>query len=885
MAGIYKENASIVLQNQHVKILLSDMDGAVLGIIDRVTGKDIRSEKTYFFDLLDEGGNSIVPTGVSLEGNLVTVSTSAGAFSVQVDADEDYFTLTLATALPEGSYKCVLGNAKYTYDYVNKENTGACGVALTYWVDPMEFPDSKALVSGGHVFRHLRHEQGKYALIIAPIVKQRDIIKKACLTIDPNEGLVSKIGGAWGRDSRANFGNYLIDFETSKEYIDKTLSFYETLGIDQVDFHQCELNFRQGDFKFERYDSGAEFKKNVTDVLENIGIQTGLHTYSFYIRYDCDGILADPKWQKDLGVLETFTLAKDISADTDFLPTTESTECVTTDYGFQSRTTPFILVGEEIIKFKNAPDGFVVAERGWAGTKAVAHKAGEKIKHIDGYYRVIAPIPGSELFLQIARNTAKAFNEGGFSMIYLDALDGIRMHCAADEIYYYAAMFICELMKHCNKTPLIEYSFFKPAFWAARGRVGAYDYPHRGYKEFFCYHAKDNYNYIDRYSAPTMGWHNFFPFIEQHPGNEHAKYHFADEIHFLGSLAVMHDFSMVHTTTIPEFMEKYAGLRRNVAIYRKYDDLRKAGYFTEETRNKLIGGKWEYHLKEKENGEYVFEEKDFQKKKLYDLTDDDRNSGKFNNPFGQQVPFIRIEALLSTACKGGMELLALDENKDLIDQNLVVDYDGTIDLNEKLAKKVRVLGNGKPGSAIGIRHRLTSVKSSRGYMLYVIDTDFEGWREFTLVETDVSDRVELGFDTINGTVGGGLYPCYRSEMANRIFSQTDILTHGDVSGVRMNSIVAYDPTYEILKNPTVKIGDTQIQFICELMSTDYIEFDGKTAKVIDRYGNEKEIFYESNLVAPAGEFTAQLQSHSLNGNDARAVLTIGFTGNEIANEK
>lgn len=879
MATISATNNSIILENKHVQLTISARDASVLQVLDKATGKELRGEQTALITLTDAEKNPIANTGVTLQGDVLTVETAVGSFCVKVEADEDYFTFTLVSALPEGAYQCLLGYVKYTYDYENKENTGACGIALTYWVDPEFFPDAKSLETRGTVYRHLRHEGGRFALIIAPIVLQKDIIKKACRTIDPNEGLVSEIGGAWGRDSRMNFGNYLIDFETSKEYIDKTLPFYETLGIDQVDFHQCELNFRQGDFKFERYDSAEEFKKNVTDVLENIGIQSGLHTYSFYIRYDCDGILADLKWQKDLSVLETFTLAQDISADADFLPTTESTECVTTDYGFQSRTTPFVLVGEEIIKFKNAPDGFIVAERGWAGTKAVAHKAGETIKHIDGYYRVIAPVPGSELFLQVARNTAKAFNEGGFSMIYLDALDGIRMHCTPDEVYYYAAMFICEIMKYCNKTPLIEYSFFKPAFWAARGRVGAYDYPHRGYKDFFRYHAKDNYNYIDRYSAPTMGWHNFFPFIEQHPGNEHAKYHFADEIHFLGSLAVMHDFSMVHTTTIPEFMDKYAGLRRNVAIYRKYDDLRKAGYFSQEIRNKLIDGKWEYHLKEKENGEYVFEEKDFQKAKLHELTDSARNTAVFTNPFGAQVPFIRIEALLSTAGNGAMELMHFDEDKDLTEQPLVKDYEGTIDLNEKLAKKIRVLGNGKAGSAIGIRHRLTSVKSSRGYMLYVIDTDFEGWREFTLVETDVSDRMELGFDA--DIANGGLYPCYRSEMANRIFSQTDVLTHGDVSGVRMSSIVAYDHTYEILKNPTVKIGDTQIQFICELLSTDYIEFDGKTAKVIDRYGNEKEIFYESNIVAPAGEFTAQLVSKSLNGNAARAQITFGFTGEEV----
>lgn len=880
MIGLSKTNDSIILQNAHVRIELSCKDATVLQVVDLATGKDIRGEATPFFTVAQQDDTLIVPTGISLEGDVISVQTPVGAFSVKVDADEDYFIFTLATPLPADAYKCFLGYAKYDYDFKNKENTGAIGITMTYWVNPVFWPDAKSLETRGEVIAHLRDVDAKYALIIAPIVKQKDIIKKVCCLIDPKVGLVSKIGGAWGRDYRPNFGNYLIDWESSREYIDATLPSYKAGGIDQVDFHQYEGNFRQGDFKFERYPSAAEFKKNVSDVLAKEGIQVGLHTYSFYMRYDCDAILAEPKWQQQLGILETLTLAEDISADADFLPTVESAECITTDYGFQSRTTPFILVGEEIIKFQNDPNGFKVAERGWAGTKAVVHKAGEKIKHIDGYYRVIAPVPGSELYLQIARNTAKAYNEGGFGMIYLDALDGIRRHCQPDEIWYYAAMFICEILQNCENEPIIEYSFFQPAFWAARGRVGAYDYPHRGYKDFFKIHAKDNLNYIDRYSAPTMGWHNFFPFIEGHPGNENAKYHFADEIEFLGSLAVMYDYGMVHTTTIPEFMDKYAGLRRNVAIYRKYDDLRKAGYFSEALRQKLIDGQWEYHLKEKEAGEFVFEEKDFQKIKLHDLTDSGRNTAKFNNPFGEQVPFIRIVSMLSSAGKNPVVLLPLDENKDLTEQNLLCDH-GAMDLNQQLARQVRVLGNGKAGGAIGIRSQLAHVPSSRGYILHVIDTDFEGWRDFTLVETDTAERPDLPFDDEGKAVS--IYATYRSEMNNRVLDQTDIMTTGDVSGVRMSSVVACDSAYEILKDPIVRVGETEIKFICELMSTDYLEFDGKTAKVIDRYGNEKVVYYETkNMVtAPAGAFTAELVSKGLNGNVARAELTLGFTGAEI----
>lgn len=875
MKKIFETEAGIVLENNRAQIVLSKQDASVLRIWDKAGQKELRGEKTRFFALLQKDLTEVSPTGLSLQEDVLTVTTPLGDFSVQAGAEEDYFTFTLATALPEGAFQCVLANAKYDYDFTDKQNTGACGIAMTYWVNPVFYPDAKSCETRAEITRHLQDVNGKYALIIAPIVEQRDIIKKVCLTIDRKVGIMSQIGGAWGRDSRMNFGNYLIDFETSVEYIQQTKDYYHSAGIDQVDFHQGPGTFRQGDFRFDRYPSAEEFKKNVSDVLAECDIQTGLHTYAFYIDYNCDTILANPVWQKDLGVLETFTLARDIGPEEMQIPTEESTKIVSDDFAFMSQNTPFILIGEELIRFEDTADGFRVAERGVAGTKAAAHKAGEKIKHIDGYYRVIAPIPGSELFLHIARDTARAFNEGGFSMIYLDALDGIRKHCGENENWYYSAMFLCELLQHCDKLPLIEYSTIFPSIWAARGRVGAYDFPNRGYRDFLRIHAKDNANYIDRYSAPTLGWYNFYPVSEGFPGNEHVKYNHTDEIEFMGTLAVTYDFSTVHTTTVPKFLDRYAGLRRNVALYKKYDDLRKQQYFTPEYLEKVKESPWECHLKETEQG-YVFEEKDYQTVKLYDLQDAGRNNGKFKNPFAGQVPFIRIEALLSSTGANPLELISLDENKDLTEQTLVKEHPQDVDLNQKLAKKVRVLGNGKPGSAIAIENRWETFKSNRSYLDYIIDTDFEGWREFVLVETDTGERPDLPFDE-----GENIYACYRSQMNNRMVSKTEIRTAGDVTGVRMGSVVACNHCYEVLKNPTVQIGDTKIVFECELMSTDYLEFDGETAKVFDRNGNEKQIWYQTTLTAPAGEFTASLTATPLNGNPARAKLTLGFTGKEI----
>lgn len=877
MKELSQNGSNVLLQNSHAKLIISAQDASVQQVIDLKTGKDIRGEETPFFALVNQDKEVVAPTGVCLQDNVLNITTELGDFSVQVDIDEDYFVFTLLTHLPEGAFQGLLANANYAYDYKDKANTGACGIAMTYWANPVYYPDSKDCATRCEITRHLQDINGKYALIIAPIDQQRDIIKKVSLTIDRNVGIMSEIGGAWGRDSRLNFGNYMLEWETEKAYFEATLPFYKSIGVDQIDYHQsANLNFRQGDFKFERYANAAEFKKNVVDRLTENGIQAGLHTYAFYIRYDCDAILSDPVWQKDLSILETFTLAQDITAEDMFLPTVESTKDVSVDDGFFAKNTLYILVGEEIMQYESTADGFHIAKRGWAGTKATPHKAGETIKHIDGYYGVIAPIPGSELFLQIARNTAKAYNDAGFRMIYLDALDGIRMHCGPNESWYYAAMFLCEILKYCEITPLIEYSTIFPSIWPGRGRVGAYDTANRGYKRFIDRHVEDNARYIDRYSAPTLGWYDFFPKIENFPGNEHTKYHHTDDTEYLGSKALMYDFSIVHAGTAPKWLDRYAGLRRNVAIYRKYDDLRKAAYFDQERLEKLKEGKWEYRLKEKEDGEYTFEERDYQKVKLYDLNDADRNCGKFNNPFGQQLPFIRIEAMYSTAGGNAMELMHFDEDKELLEQELCAKYAEGVNLNGHLAKKVRVCGNGKAGGAVVIRNGGNVTGSGRGYLQYVIDTDFEGWREFILMETDNGERYDLPFE-----MDQHIYANHRSTMTKRLFGHTEVLTTGDMTGVRMGNVYACEHVYEILKNPTVKIGDTEIMFECELMSSDYIEFDGKTAKVIDRYGNEKTIWYQSNLQAPSGEFTAELTAKALNGNVARAKLTLGFTGEEV----
>ena len=325
MAKITELPSSIVLENKYVEITLSKKNAFVERIFDKKNNKDIKGEDAYFFSLTDADRKTVIlPTALSRKDDILVVDTPKGTLEIQVGAYDNYFTFELISELPKDIFKAEIAETSFVYDFDDKENAGIVGIAMTYWIDPNFFPDGTTSAysvpekttyskTKGTVYAHLRNKNAKLALIVCPNSEQCGLIKEVCRKIDRKVGLVSEIGGAWARDSRLNFGNYIIEFDTDRAYLDSVLPFYKSIGVNQIDFHQGSCTIRQGDFRFELYENGAEFKKNVSDLLEANGLSAGLHTYSHYIRYDCDAILADPKWQQQLGVIREYTVAEELN--------------------------------------------------------------------------------------------------------------------------------------------------------------------------------------------------------------------------------------------------------------------------------------------------------------------------------------------------------------------------------------------------------------------------------------------------------------------------------------------------------------------------------------------------------------------------------------------
>ncbi len=889
MSRIKELKNSIVLENNFVKIEISRKDSEVLSVVRLDTKEDIlsKTEKSCFFSVYKASENESREVldgtdytihkdepcevlGLDLDGDVISIKTEFQTLRVKAGVFDNYFTYEVLDDMAEPLERMEFADVKFEYE----GDYATVSISMTVNGVVPRIPRSTERRMRGVVRRTSGNSKGaKIGEVLSPFSIQCDILKEMCSTIDPEKGIVLRTSGPWTRDYSDNYNNYIIVLGFKPEFVTKADE-YKAMGVDQFDFHQGSWAFWQGNFKCTTLRDMTEFREKFSDPLKEKGITCGLHTYAHYIDPHCSDILSDPKWQKDLMVLEEYILAKDIGEEDDVIEVVEDIESLSTDHTFFSLSLPYLMIGNEIISFAKDHGKFAPCGRGVCGTKKVAHKKGEKVYHMQGKFNMFAPIPGSELFLEIARRTAEAYNEGGFTMIYLDAIDGL--YSLKIDQYYYSAQFVHEIIKHCNTEPTIEYAAPCGSIWAAMGRTGAWDAPWQGFRGFNKYHIVKNYQDADIcHLLGMMGWYGLYPqtdgYPDAHPGNYINKYHHWDDTEFLGSLSLIHGYSMVFRNGLPN--GRFPGLARNVEIFKKYHDVKRSGYFTEDYLAKLKDPDREFFLKSKGKDKWIFEEKKMAFRRYFDIVDTTRNTESFTNPFKAQKPFVRIEQGLSTMGDNKMLLLPMDETKQ-IPESYEYTFANTLDATKNNALTFKVFGNGKKGSAV----RVSFVsKRAKGAAKYIVDTDFEGWREFTFIEGDSGERPDLPFDSRDGH----FYNVYLHGVRLTAMSGIKIETAGDCEGVRIGNVYGSTITYEVAKNPTIKVGKSEVKFECELKSTDFIEFDGREAFVLDRYGDKKKIWFEGELKVPKGDFKAELRATSLNGGVINQKLTFIFTGNEI----
>lgn len=880
----------IILENEYFSYCVG-YDGKVLSLTDKKDNKNyISNETSPYFCYLDVDGKGSVANPINMEyvNEEFVFGFISGAFlTIKPEVKDTYISFEVTGTTDIYCYNLVFANTLVNYSIdENVDHFGISNLGMKVNTHAISWPSYKEMKAGGKVYSECGLVGAKIAILGAPVSKHVDFLKNIAMDIPKGDAPVAYgVGGPWARENKGERGDYIIISAAKPEQLANDLKMYTDLNVDQLDFHKGSP-FRQGDFYFFTDETGeaSAFKEKMVSQLTPHGITAGLHTYSFYIDPNASGLLTDPKWQKQLLPAEKYVLAEDIDADATTLVTEENTDIASKITGYRALASEYILIDEELIKITALEIGgnsLGTLTRGCAETKAAAHKKGAKITRIASYYSGLCPIIGSELFYEVARRTAKAYNEGGFGMIYFDALDGVSRHVTDKNLgWYYAARFVTEVLKYTNNTPIAEMSYFVPPFYLARGRAGAWDHPRRGYKLWNTSHVNSNKKMLDNYLCAILGWYNLYPIAPaQFPPSTHVKYEFFDDIDHMASLAVAYDYGMVYQNIAHNTLALPA-VKRNTDRYAFYNKLRKENYFPESIRRQVREGKFEYALVDKNDGNYAFVEKSYSPKKIINVDDTDFNTTKHSNPFDAQKPFVRLEAFPASTGADPIVALALDENKNLKEQTLRADYPVLDPLKaaDHYGLHVKVLGNGSETDGIVIRIQGV-VEGDHNACDYFIPLNFTGWKDFYMVDVDNREYDDYKFEGIDQSG----YLALRGMTNFGRLQTVQVYTTGECDGVKMSSVELCEWAINDVVDPTVKVGNDTLTFKCTLHGGEYIEYtDGEDAVIYDKDGNERPVDAVIGAInAPAGDFEAVTTRSNSGDFTAKMRLTFGFTGNEI----
>lgn len=881
--SVRNSSKGIELCNERAIIVLSNQ-AELLSCTDAKSGDNIVSsarKKIASASLIS--GVTIEADRIILQGNQLTIIFGNRQVETQVRAFADYFTVDVLRA-PSDIEALTFIDLRLKYDYSSTNPFLAVGLAMTLQTNQVFYPSGESKEVKGSCYSKTGIYGAKIAIIACRKNELRGIIKTVYKSIPKGQMPINTVGGGpFALDGEANRYDCVMIREVSPSKVPEWISFYSKLGIKQLDFIKGNTTFVQGDFSFPGTGSAAAFKTQITDPLYKAGFISSLHTYSYYISYTSTEILRNPKWQQQLEFRESFSLSKSIDSKATDINVSGNKAVLKNDDLFYSVHTPYILIDNEIIKFTIGKDGFVSCKRGQCGTTALAHKAGAVVRIIGGYYSHIAPQIGSDLFFEIARRTAKAYNEGGFRGFYFDAFDGLGIHLRYaglnDFLWYYGAAFINEVLKYCEREPLVvEYSDMIHSVWSARGRGGAWDTPSRGYKGFIDEHLERNRTLMSRQYVTTLGWYNFYPTKKGEPADFSTKYMFFDDVDYLGAKAVAYDQTMVYNSLLETSVKSIPALKRNLELYAQYNKLRQSGYFSENIKCILKEGKFEYKLA-KRNGAWGFKEVVYDRTKLRNIALD-RFIG--HNPFKEQKPLIRLENMYSSNCSSTVPLLSFNEASDAFVQKCEATFAKPLDLSKHLAICVTVKGKGN-SSKEAICVRLRSY-GANGYADYVVNLNFNGWRDIILPNLDNAEDADLKFRGMDVN----LYNMYRRDVDYSRVKDIKIYKTGDCKDVRIRKIDAVPLLPNAISNPTVHISTASVTFLDCINSGEYIEYyvGEKTALVYDRVGNTRVVKVASRgrFRIPKGDYYATVSGiPELKDVPSEVVLTFGLYGSFIKN--
>lgn len=874
----------MVLKNDYAQLAIGG-DGSNTRFSDRRAGVNYCDAKTKTpFARVKKGGREFGATATAYERGVLTAQFGEAGVTatIKITTKGRYFLFEVQDVQGDGVEEFTFVDVPLTLKGRPDEPFAACALALNLQTNVRELPGPNSRLRAS-CYPRFGFAGAKVALVACPQKSLRAVMKEVVSAAPdvPRTG----IGGPWALDSADNYGSYLFNMgDMSEEKVDDWIRLAQSLGITQIDFHGGQ-SFRFGDCQPnpKTYPRGRASFKAVIDKLHKAGILAGLHTYAFFMAKQTPWVtpVPDPRLGKDA----TFTLAAPLTAEGTTVPVEETTEKMLNVTGFFVRNSVTLQIDDELITYSDVsrepPFGFTKCKRGAHGTRVAAHAKGAKVHHLRECFGLFVPDGDSTLLTEVAAKTAEMFNECGFDMIYLDALDGEDVIAGAANGWHYGSKFTWEICKRLKRPAIMEMSTFHHHLWFVRARMGAWDHPTRSHKKFIDIHVAGNESCRRMFLPAHLGWWAFKTWTG--PQGEPT---FADDIEYLCAKALANDCGLSVMGITPQNAPKTPALPRLAAIVKRYEELRRSKRVPEAVKEKLRVPGDEFTLVEQPKGKLQFRRVQYDKHKVLGL-DGWSNEWKMTNKFGRQPLQLRIEALMSTGpydAPGNITLADFTDTSAFAKRVPTPAISAKLEPSSQCVKMGNVSGCYTATSKMTMRQgawssagktfsppaNLTGHEAlgvwvhgdGKGEVLnlqlksppqfshadgdHYITVDFTGWRYFELIEPESQSHADHVWPY------GNIYSIYREsirpasvESLNLYFNN---LPPKDTATCHLSPVRALPTVKAKLRNPSVTLGGKTITFPVEIESGQYLEFHSPTDCKL--YGPAGEVLCD---VTPQGD--------------------------------
>ncbi|MBN2308930.1 MAG: hypothetical protein JXR94_08175 [Candidatus Hydrogenedentes bacterium] len=915
---------ALLFENEYVRYAIGP-DGRNREFIDHASGTNYCDPAAMpAFAHIQKAGQTHPATAVARDGERLSLTFDESGVTAVLTAHVAPHYLTFEVVSVEGEADALaFGTVRTTLQGTADEPFACCALALNLKTDVSEIPGPNRQL-GATCYRRFGFEGAKVALIGCPQQELRPVLKEVVAAAPDLPH--SDIGGPWALDADAGRGSYLFDFgQITEETVDDWVPFVKSLGLNQIDFHTGR-SLRFGDCRPhpDLFPRGRASVKAVIDKLHAGGIAAGLHTYAFFIAKDTPYVtpVPDPRLGKDA----SFTLAEAMTAESDVVPVVESTEAMSTTTGFFVRNSVTLQIGDELITYgdiqKEAPYAFTKCTRGACGTKVAAHAAGEKVYHLKECFGLFTPDADSTLLAEVAANTADTFNECGFDMIYLDALDGEDILGGRENSWHYGSKFVFEIANRLERPALFEMSTFHHHLWYVRARMGAWDHPSRWHKRFIDLHVAANRS-REMFLPMNLGWWAVKTWSEG-PQVTQIEPTYPDDIEYLMCKCLANDMGFALMGVNPGNIGDVPAYQRLAPIFQQYETLRHAGHFPESIKAKLREPGKEFTLEQGPDGDWQFRPIQYAKHKMHGV-DGWSNAWTVTNPFGPQPARLRIEVLMSAAPYDSADGVAVEDFTDTegaftdraaqpgVEATLAPSTDQVkagsasgclsalstrdtpngawcrigrvfeppLNLAGQQALGMWVYGDGQ-GELLNVQLRSPEHTTSGGLGDHYVVVDFTGWRYVELIEPEGGRIAEYAWPY------GGAYATYRECVDYGQIKRVNLWYNNLPKEKRVTCYLSPIRAVPLVKaklaNCRVTIDGRTLVLPGEAESGSYIEFNSMSDCKL--YGPKGELIREmvpegEQPVLEAGENAVSFDCDVPEGMSARAYVTVISQGEPL----